>query len=331
MVRAVELLDYTPGGSDFDAAGAAGDIGAADEIHGESGDDTVYGMEGDDILFGDGAGRRPDRRLGPRLDLRRHRHRRRARRRRPHLHQPQLRGNNTSGHRLMTAITPSRSTARDRRRAEQGDRHAGQPAARSSTDQTVNGQGRAQQDRQPHAVQPDGRDCGSARSAVRPEHADDIIYGGLGNDFLHGGAGDDAISGAEALPRVLSPRRINPDNLLPLRVRPCRAVRGYDEFDPHARIEVDDTTNALNLRLRPDRHRAIPAQLRPDRGVRRGQAHRPTVTASDRRVRDDGTTRSSATWATTGWSAAPATTTCAAAAATTCSTPTTTTTAQRRR
>ena len=34
----------------------------------------------------------------------------------------------------------------------------------------------------------------------RPNHADDIIYGGLGGDFIHGGAGDDAISGAEALP-----------------------------------------------------------------------------------------------------------------------------------
>ena len=40
-----QLLDYTPGGPDYDADGPAGDgdIGAADEIHGESGDDFIYG------------------------------------------------------------------------------------------------------------------------------------------------------------------------------------------------------------------------------------------------------------------------------------------------
>ena len=34
--------------------GAATDIGAADEIHGESGDDFIYGEKGDDVLFGEG-------------------------------------------------------------------------------------------------------------------------------------------------------------------------------------------------------------------------------------------------------------------------------------
>jgi Ca2+-binding RTX toxin-like protein len=34
--------------------GAANDIGAADELHGESGDDVIYGMKGNDILFGEG-------------------------------------------------------------------------------------------------------------------------------------------------------------------------------------------------------------------------------------------------------------------------------------
>lgn len=45
-VRAIETLDYTPGGADSD-------IGAADEIHGEAGDDFIHGMGGDDILYGD--------------------------------------------------------------------------------------------------------------------------------------------------------------------------------------------------------------------------------------------------------------------------------------
>ena len=49
--RAVELLDYTPGGLDWNPA-AENDIGAADEIHGESGDDVIYGMLGGDVLFG---------------------------------------------------------------------------------------------------------------------------------------------------------------------------------------------------------------------------------------------------------------------------------------
>src|SRR5581483_1821087 len=51
--RAVALLDYTPGGFDFNAARAASDRGAADLIHGESGNDVIYGMVGNDVLYGD--------------------------------------------------------------------------------------------------------------------------------------------------------------------------------------------------------------------------------------------------------------------------------------
>jgi Ca2+-binding RTX toxin-like protein len=91
VVRGVHLLDYTPGGPDFnlDAFGLAtnptvcsgaaasgncsppiakcytgaglaangsdrlGDVGGRDEIHGESGDDTAYGGCGNDTLYGD--------------------------------------------------------------------------------------------------------------------------------------------------------------------------------------------------------------------------------------------------------------------------------------
>ena len=45
-IRAVQLLDYTYGGG-------AGDLGAADLVHGEDGDDTIFGMTGNDVLFGD--------------------------------------------------------------------------------------------------------------------------------------------------------------------------------------------------------------------------------------------------------------------------------------
>src|SRR6185503_6766452 len=52
VVRAAQLLDDTPGGV---ARGSeALDIGAGDELHGESGDDFIYGMRGNDVLFGEG-------------------------------------------------------------------------------------------------------------------------------------------------------------------------------------------------------------------------------------------------------------------------------------
>ena len=54
IVRAAELLDYTPGGMDFDPVNAVNDLGSGDEIHGESGDDFIYGMTGNDMLFGEG-------------------------------------------------------------------------------------------------------------------------------------------------------------------------------------------------------------------------------------------------------------------------------------
>ena len=54
VVRAVRLIDYTPGGLDFNAAVAKDDIGLADEIHGGKGDDFIYGGKSNDVLFGDG-------------------------------------------------------------------------------------------------------------------------------------------------------------------------------------------------------------------------------------------------------------------------------------
>ncbi|UCE37655.1 MAG: DUF4347 domain-containing protein [Thermoplasmata archaeon] len=45
--RAIQLLDYTPGGS-------ASDIGTDDLIHGEASDDLIHGMVGNDVIFGEG-------------------------------------------------------------------------------------------------------------------------------------------------------------------------------------------------------------------------------------------------------------------------------------
>jgi Ca2+-binding RTX toxin-like protein len=52
--RVVVLVDYTLGGPDTVPASLTTDNGAADEIHGESGDDFIYGMKGDDMLYGEG-------------------------------------------------------------------------------------------------------------------------------------------------------------------------------------------------------------------------------------------------------------------------------------
>ena len=54
--RAAKLLDYHIGGPDYlpNTDDIGNDIGAPDEIHGESGDDFIYGMVGDDVLFGEG-------------------------------------------------------------------------------------------------------------------------------------------------------------------------------------------------------------------------------------------------------------------------------------
>lgn len=41
VVRAAQLLDYTPGGPDTDWTSLLGDNGAGDELHGESGDDFI--------------------------------------------------------------------------------------------------------------------------------------------------------------------------------------------------------------------------------------------------------------------------------------------------
>ncbi len=78
-VRAADLVDYTEGGIDFNAAASA-DLGAGDELHGESGDDFLYGMTGHDVMFGEGQDDDIIGGYGTRLDLRWHRRRRSDRR-----------------------------------------------------------------------------------------------------------------------------------------------------------------------------------------------------------------------------------------------------------
>lgn len=181
--RAAQLLDYTPGGPDFNAAAAAADIGADDKVHGESGDDFIYGMKGADALFGDGqddnivggyggdwisGGTGDDGILGDdgRIFA--------------------SRNSTAFGEPLygIAAILPA--DINKLVATQSGD---------ISAIANVSGQLKYTAN-----LTPDNLDPNQASPNVlsRPLLANDIIYGGLGNDSIHAGAGDDAVSGAEA-------------------------------------------------------------------------------------------------------------------------------------
>lgn len=189
IVRAVELIDYTPGGEDLNALVGNADTtinpdrGAADEIHGGIGDDAVYGMVGDDIIFGDAGdddliggyganwisgGTGQDGILGDDGRI--------------------LTSRNSSLGEPLFSIDPITSNQLDLEISNTGNH--------LESIINVNGELKKSVDLTPFnpALTGDIYD-------VYYEHtnADDIIFGGLGSDFIHGGAGDDAISGAEAM------------------------------------------------------------------------------------------------------------------------------------
>jgi Ca2+-binding RTX toxin-like protein len=176
--RAADLLDYTPGGMDFNAAAAVLDIGAADEVHGESGDDVVYGMAGSDVMFGEGqdddliggygndwasGGTGEDALLGDDGRIMTSRN---------GLTEP-LYGL------LVPAVQQDLSTPG---KIQQATIH-------------VTGKLKKAVNLTPFNVDP--ADQPTTQPVLTP--SDDILFGGLGDDWLHGGVGDDAISGAEAL------------------------------------------------------------------------------------------------------------------------------------
>ncbi|MEH6608559.1 MAG: matrixin family metalloprotease [Halioglobus sp.] len=159
VVRAAELLNYTPGG-------AGADIGAGDTISGESGDDFIYGMTGDDVLFGDAG---DDDLIGG------------------------------VGSDWISGGTGSDGVLGDDGRiyTSRNSDIVGESLYGISTvtvDLEING-GKWQQS----TVYKDGELNKRVNLTPFETGGNDIIYGGLGGDFLHGGAGDDAMSGAEAL------------------------------------------------------------------------------------------------------------------------------------
>lgn len=223
--RAVELLDYTPGGPDFDAA-ALNDIGAADEIHGEGGDDFIYGMVGDDILFGDGqdddiiggygndwisGGTGQDGVIGDdgRIFTSR---------------------NGTAEPLNGVMVATSQAFISTPGKMQQADIH-------------VTGQLKKAVDLTPFSQEPGWGAMDDEWGGVSKGTSDDIIYGGLGSDFLHGGSGDDAISGAEALPEFFE-APINPGNVLGY--NPATGeFAAYDEYDPLRKIMLHPDTGEL--------------------------------------------------------------------------------------
>jgi len=195
--RVVELLDYTLGGPDFDPASAANDIGAADEIHGESGDDFIYGMVASDVLFGDG---QDDDLIGGWGD-------------------DWISGGTGQDGVLGDdgrIFTSRNSTAGEPLYGVEGfdskDMGAYIYTPGKMQQSYINNEGELKKtvDMTPFNLTEKGQPDDWYNE---PVYADDIIYGGLGSDFLHGGAGDDAMSGAEALPEYFE-APVNPDDVL---------------------------------------------------------------------------------------------------------------------
>ena len=193
--RAIELLDYTEGG-------AASDVGAADRVHGESGDDIIHGQTGNDVLFGEShndditGGTGSDRIYG---------------------------GSGIDG---IIGDDGSILTSRN-----------GLPEALSGLN-TANAQ-QSLEVLKPfvgtveHIV---GLLHKEARLAAPTVGIADVIYGGTGDDFIHAGAGDDAVSGAEALAEFYNDDPVT--HLNPLGYDPVTGkLAAYDANNPRTKID----------------------------------------------------------------------------------------------
>jgi len=225
--RAVELLDYNPGGLDYlpTAAQAALDLGAFDEIHGESGDDFIYGMKGSDILFGEG---QDDDLIGG------------------------------YGHDWISGGTGDDGVIGDDGRIYTS-RNDNNPEplygiagfANNELDEYIYTPGRIQQAtinesgklKKTVNLTPfklgDPNDLDYAHNLFDPAYADDVIYGGWGNDALHGADGDDAICGAEAL-AMFYDAPVNEGNVLRFGEEKVGEFAAYNEYDPWRKVYVDE-------------------------------------------------------------------------------------------
>jgi Ca2+-binding RTX toxin-like protein len=219
--RVVDLIDYTPGGTDY--APASVDQGAGDEIHGESGDDAIYGMSGNDLLFGEG-------------------------------HDDDVVGG--WGHDWISGGTGQDGVIGDDGRIMTSRNSAtvaeplygigtvliGEAISTPGSIQTAvlhtAGALKKTVNLTPFNVQ--NESGGQIQDPLfRPTLADDIIFGGWGDDFLHGGAGDDAMLGGEARATGTF-SYATPGNNAAGNVLAYNADTGefaaYDEYAPRTRI-----------------------------------------------------------------------------------------------
>jgi Ca2+-binding RTX toxin-like protein len=217
VVRAMQQIDYTLGGADYNGGsyvdGAAdldgagpnpADNGAGDLIHGESGDDYIFGMTGSDVIFGESddddivggygndwisGGTGQDGILGDDGLILTSR-------------------NSTVGEPLygIAGLRASDLTAK----YSNGDalnETIATPGDIQIALINVTGQLKKTADLVPFSYDPAwiATDDEFVDNQDNTPFADDIMFGGLGSDWLHGGSGDDAISGAEALEHAYIP------------------------------------------------------------------------------------------------------------------------------
>jgi Ca2+-binding RTX toxin-like protein len=217
VVRAVQLLDYTPGGPDYSGA-ALSDIGDADEIHGESGDDFIYGQKGSDVLFGDAGdddiiagygndwisgGTGDDGVIGDDGRI--------------------YTSRNSTAEPLNGVVVATVET------------FISTPGDFQQATINVLGQLKKSVDLTPFSQDSDWAATADEFYGISSHTSDDILYGGLGDDWLHGGSGDDAISGAEALPEFYS-APANSGNALGY--SPATGTfAAFDEFAPMTLID----------------------------------------------------------------------------------------------
>ncbi len=219
--RAVTLIDYTPGGPDYNTVDAASDIGGNDIIHGEAGDDIIYGTAGNDILYGEGQD--DDLIGGWGLDW--------------------ISGG-TGGDGILGddgRIYTSRNGTAEPLYGIAAAVETYIEGAKTLT-ATINTAGLLNKsvNLTPFNVAPANYIDGDP-VFFDPLYADDIIYGGLGNDFLHGGSGDDAISGTEALP-VYYDNPYNVGDVLKYDAT-TSLFAAYNPNEPMTKIMVDENGN----------------------------------------------------------------------------------------
>ncbi len=207
-VRAAELIasDYTSGEQNASST----DIGAGDELHGESGDDFMYGMTGSDLIFGEG---QDDDLIGG------------------WGHDWISGGTGDDGvlgddGRILTSRNGLTEVLNGVNTAVATNLLITTPGSVQSATINVAGQLKKAVDLTPFGQVGD--------PLFDPALADDLIYGGLGNDALHGGWGDDGISGAEALPGSYAVP-VNAGNTLAYSAQ-TGEFAGYDEYQPMIRI-----------------------------------------------------------------------------------------------